>query len=253
MSEILLTALSAAICGAEGWQDVEDFGKMKKDYLKRLLPYKNGIPSDDTFRRFFRGLDVEQFKELFRKWVQTIQSLVQDRVIAIDGKAVRHSFDEETSMLHMVSAFCTEERLVLAQEKVGQKTNEITVIPKLLEWLDLRGSTVTIDAMGCQYAIANQILKQQGQYIFSLKGNQGNLKETVTDYFLDESIRIKLPVHEDWEKGHGRIELRRCFVASDIGWIREIYPEWSSIRSIVQIDSTRKLKTKTTTETRYYS
>ncbi|MBS0236206.1 MAG: ISAs1 family transposase [Proteobacteria bacterium] len=147
------------------------------------MPYKNGIPSDDTFRRFFRALSPNQFQELFHHWIRSIQPIIKDKIIAIDGKASRHSFDEGSAMLHMISAFATEECLVLAQEKVSDKSNEITAIPRLLEWLDLRGSTVTIDAMGCQHAIANQIIKQQGQYIFALKGKQSGLNDDVVGVF----------------------------------------------------------------------
>lgn len=189
MSEILLVTLCAVICGAEGWQDVEDFGKAKIDYLRQFLPYKNGIPSDDTYRRFFRAIDPEKFQELFRSWVESLQSQMQRKQIAIDGKSSRHSFDEDTDMLHMVSAYAAEARLVLAQEKVSEKSNEITAIPKLLEWLDLRGTTVTIDAMGCQYAIADQIIQKEGNYIFSLKGNQGTLCEDVTIYLSDTELK----------------------------------------------------------------
>ncbi len=161
MSEILLVTLCAAICGAEGWQDVEDFGKLKIEHLKIYLPYKNGIPSDDTFRRFFRSIDPESFQNLFREWVKSLQPILTHKVIAIDGKSSRPSFDGEGNMLHMISAYATEAHLVLAQEKVSEKSNEITAIPKLLEWLDIRGSTVTIDAMGCQYKIADKILRKK--------------------------------------------------------------------------------------------
>lgn len=189
MSEILLVTLCAVICGAEGWQDVEDFGKAKIDYLRQFLPYKNRIPSDDTSRRFFRAIDPEKFQELFRSWVQSLQSQIEEKLIAIDGKSSRHSFDGETDMLHMVSAYATEARLVLAQEKVSEKSNEITEIPKLLEWLDLRGTTVSIDGMGCQYAIADQITQKEGNYIFSLKGNQGTLCEDATTYLSDNELK----------------------------------------------------------------
>lgn len=252
ISEILLTTLCAAICGAEGWQDVEDFGNAKLDYLKQILPYKNGIPSDDTFRRFFRALDPTQFKELFCDWVGRIQPQINHSVIAIDGKSSRHSFEDGTQMLHMVSAFATEESLVLGQEKVSAKSNEIQAIPKLLEWLDIKGSTVTIDAMGCQHAIANKIIAKQGQYIFSLKGNQASLQDDVRRYFLDRSICSKLIPYQDWDKGHGRVESRTCWVESDLEWLRQRHPQWHSINSIIRIDSSRQIKDKLTKETRYY-
>lgn len=251
MSEILLTTLCAAICGAEGWQDVEDYGKAKVDCLRRILPYKNGIPSDDTFRRFFRALDPEQFQALFRDWMRNIQPEIESRTIAIDGKSSRHSFDEGVQMLHMISAFATEERLVLAQEKVNEKSNEITAIPHLLQWLDIRGVNVTIDAMGCQYNIADEIIAREGQYVLALKGNQGALNDDVKLYFTGERLK-KLKPYQDWDKGHGRIESRTCWVETDTAWLRERHPQWHSIHSIIRVDSTREIKSKTTTETRYY-
>lgn len=253
MSEILLCTLSAAICGAEGWQDVEDFGKAKIDYLRQFLPYKNGIPSDDTFRRFYRALNPEHFQELFRSWIKRLHVRNGDAgVIAIDGKASRHSFDGDGNMLHMVSAYATEARLVLAQEKVAQKSNEITAIPKLIEWLDIKGNIITIDAMGCQFEIGELIVKKEGQYIFSLKGNQGNFFDDIQT-FLNESKQIeKLEKCEDYDKGHGRIEKRTCWVCQDVSWLREAHPRWKSIKSIIRIDSVRDIKGKITTETRLY-
>ena len=164
MCEILLTALCSAICGAEGWQDVEDFGNAKIEFLRQFLDFKNGIPSDDTFRRFFRALDPEQFQAIFLQWVKQIQPIIEEGVIAIDGKSSRHTFDNDKKMLHMISAYATEARLVLAQEKVSEKNNEITAIPTLLDWLDLKENIVTIDAMGCQYEIADKILNKGGNY-----------------------------------------------------------------------------------------
>jgi len=259
MAEILLTTLCAAICGADGWQDVEDYGKIKLECLRQFLPYKNGIPSDDTFRRFFRGLDPTAFQALFREWVQHIYPVlanadVSENVIAIDGKASRHTFDGDTKMLHMVSAYATEARLVLAQEKVSEKSNEITAIPMLLEWLDVKGSTVTIDAMGCQYKIADIIVKKEGQYIFSLKGNQGELSDDVTLYFTGKTFKSmsEINFHETHDKGHGRIETRKCWVDTDVDWLRKRHPQWGTIQSIIQIESTREIKGTVVTEKRYY-
>lgn len=252
MDEILLAALCGAICGAEGWQDVEDCGKAKLDFLRQYLPFKNGVPSDDTFRRFFRALDPASFQELFSKWVETLRQDNWEEVIAIDGKSSRHSFDGETKMLHMVSAYATESRLVLAQEKVSEKSNEITAIPALLKRLDLRGSTVTIDAMGCQHAIAELILQRHGQYIFSLKGNQGSLHDDIKAYLADPASIKNCKTHKDFDKGHGRIESRVCTVETNIDWLIQRHPNWSTIGSIARIDSTREIKGKSSHETRYY-
>ena len=251
MDEILLVSLCACICGAEGWQDIEDYGNAQLDILKTLLPYKNGIPSDDTFRRFFRALDPVEFQNLFRECVVSLQPQIED-VIAIDGKSSRNSFDENQKMLHMISAYATDARLVLAQEKVDEKSNEIIAIPKLLNVLDLRGSTVTIDAMGCQYAIAKQIIEKEGNYIFSLKGNQSTLNQDVQDFFNDKELCKSASYCEDHDKGHGRLESRKCLVATDVQWLKERHSQWNSINSIVRIESSREINGKTTQETRFY-
>ena len=254
VSEILLVTFLAVMCGAEGWQDVENYGKSKIDYLRCYLEFRNGIPSDDTVRRFFRSVDPEQFKTIFCEWVRNIAKVVDAKVIAIDGKANRRSFDGDGNMLHMVSAFATEARVVLAQEKVADKSNEITAIPKLLHLLDVKGHIVTIDAMGCQYAIADLIVSKGGDYIFSLKGNQGLLCEDV-ELFLNDP-RFKNAGCTDYDKGHGRLETRTCIVATDVARLHERHPKWQTINSIIRIDSTREVtvrgEKKFTQESRYH-
>jgi predicted transposase YbfD/YdcC len=251
VEEILLLSLCACICGAEGWQDVEDFGKLKLPYLRQYLEYANGTPSDDTVRRFYRHIDPEEFERLFRQWVQGLAKKAEVTVIAIDGKSLRHSFDDETNMLHVLSAFATEARLVLGQEKVAQKSNEITAIPLLLQWLDVHGHIITIDAMGCQVKIAKQILQKGGDYIFSLKGNQSHLSEDVTAYFADHDLTKNLASHVEYDKGHGRVETRECWVGHDVEWLQHRHPKWASIRSMIKIHSVRESK-KTTNDVRYY-
>jgi len=152
----------------------------------------------------------------------------------------------------MISAYATEVRLVLAQEKVAEKTNEITAIPKLLNCLDLKGNIVTIDAMGCQYEIADKIMAKQGHYIFSLKGNQGTLNDDVRQYLSDDSVITALVPHVDSDKGHGRIETRTCWVSQDVPWLHDRHPHWKSIQSMIRIDSTREIKGTLSHETRYY-
>lgn len=259
IAEIILVTFLAIICGAEGWKDVENYGKAKIAYLQHYFPYHNGTPSDDTIRRFFRQIDPEQFKAIFCEWVRCLAQTIGAQVIAIDGKSSRHSYDgEDTPMLHTVSAFATEARIVLGQEKVVEKSNEITAIPKLLNLLDIKGHIVTIDAMGCQYEIANQILAKEGQYIFSLKGNQGTLNDDVTLYLNDPHHSNVLPCFTHTDKGHGRIETRKCFVESNVSWLKQAHPKWHSIGSVIRIDSVReftdggKIKHKTETFTRYF-
>lgn len=251
LEEILLLSLCACICGAEGWQDVEDFGKLKLPYLRHYLEYANGTPSDDTLRRFYRHLDPDEFEALFRQWVEGIAKKADVNVIAIDGKSLRHSFDDETKMLHVISAFATEARIVLGQEKVSHKSNEITAIPLMLKWLDVHGHIITIDAMGCQVKIAKQIIHKGGDYIFSLKGNQSHLSEDVSTYFADHDLTKNLASHVEYDKGHGRVETRECWVGHDVEWLHHRHPRWASIRSLIKIHSVRESK-NTTNDVRYY-
>jgi predicted transposase YbfD/YdcC len=252
VAEILFVTFAAMICGANGWQDIEDYGKGRLSYLREYLDYNNGAPSDDTIRRFFRNIDPEQFEELFKKWVETIAKKSDVKVIAIDGKTSRHSFDDMGRPLHMLSAFATECRIVLGQEKVFDKTNEIVAIPEMLQWLDVAGHIVTIDAMGCQFAIADTIVQKGGNYIFALKGNQGSLAEDVRLYFEDKNNPDKYSLHTDYDKAHGRIETRECTVSDNISWLTNLHPRWQSIKSIIMIKSTRDMGKNINTETRYY-
>ena len=253
VSEILLGTFLAVICGAEGWKDVENYGKAKINYLKKYLDYENGSPSDDTIRRFFRSINVENFKKIFYNWINSIANIVDAKVIAIDGKSGRRSYDGDEEMLHIVSAFSAATRVVLGQEKVANKSNEITAIPKLLELLDVKGHIVTIDAMGCQYAIANKIVSKEGDYIFSLKGNQGKLHEDVKFYFNSQSAK-NVSTCVSNSKGHGRDETRECFVCTDVEWIQEKNPRWKTVNSIIKINSIREFKDskKNTQEDRYF-
>ena len=256
VAEILLVTLLAVICGAEGWQDVENYGKSKIKYLRCYLPYECGIPSDDTVRRFFRAINPDHFKEIFSRWVQCIANIANAKVIAIDGKSNRRTFDGDGNMLHMVSAFATEARVVLAQEKVTDKSNEITAIPLLLDLFDVKGHIVTIDAMGCQYAIANKIVDKGGDYIFSLKGNQGSLSEDVELFLNTQVTKNACLTLTDYDKGHGRFETRICFVSNDTEWLHKEHKNWKTIQSIIRIDSTREITErgtkKITQETRYH-
>lgn len=256
MEEILLLALCGMICGSEGFDDLELFGETKLEFLRRYLPYAKGTPSDDTIRRFFRALDYKRFQSCFVAWVNSLSVELGAGVIAIDGKTSRHSFDGEKKALHVISAFASEARLVLAQEKVSEKSNEITAIPELLRWLDLRGALVSIDAMGCQTEIAHQIKELGGDYLLALKGNQSSLHEDVKIYFeaelKKEHPNIAIERHETIDKGHGRIDTRQCFSTGQIDWLKQRHPQWLSLNSIICIRSTRELKNKVTLEYRYY-
>lgn len=252
--EILLLTVCGVAAGCDGWADIEQFGKLKLDALRTFRPFENGVPSDDTLRRFFRSVNPEQFQQLFTQWMQ--QSLepgdAGSRTIAIDGKCLRGSHDGAQRALHMVSAFASEARLVLGQCKVADKSNEITAIPELLKVLDLRDSTITIDAIGCQTAIADQIVEGGGQFVLGLKGNQGSLHDDVRTWFESQPHGSQCETVEQADKGHGRVEYRRVSLSSDLQWLRDRHPKWSKILGIIQIQSTRIVDGKESKEARYY-
>ena len=255
MPEILLLTLCAVICGAESWDDIETFGQAKVEFLRRYLPYTHGIPSDDTLRRFFRAIDPDQFQRLFIEWIRTwLNPEVADKVVAIDGKTLRGSRNGEQMPIHLVSAFASEAGIVLGQVKTHEKSNEITAIPELLEWLDVRGAIVTIDAMGCQKAIAEKIVDKGGDYLLALKGNQSRLHDDVRLHFEEPGPQasIQMEQAETLDKGHGRIEVRHCHVSTDIDWLKKRHPEWKNLNSIVAITSERHIGETVTQETRYF-
>ena len=253
--EILLLTLCAVISGCDGWSDIELFGKTHLDFLRRYLTYKHGVPSDDTLRRFFRAIDPEKFQSLFRKWTQScLTPDVTDKVVAIDGKTLRGSVDNDKSAIHMVSAFASEAGIVLGQIKTAEKSNEITAIPELLEWLDIRGAIVTIDAMGCQKAIAEKIIEGEGNYLLALKGNQSSLHDDVKLHFEQPTkTSISTMMHaKTTNKGHGRIEIRNCRMSCDIDWLKARHPKWVKLNSIIAITSERYTNDKVQIETRYF-
>jgi len=256
LDEVLFASLCGVICGAEGWKDLELFCNSKIDFLKKYLPFKNGIPSNDTFARVFWLLNPKQFKECFMRWVSYLQEKIP-KLVALDGKKIRRSFDKakDKKALHMISAFATESNIVLGQEKVNCKSNEITAIPKLLELLDLKGSLVTIDAMGCQREIAKKIKDQDADYILALKDNQGVFHDEVKTFFTEEIKNnfegVECNFYEDFDKAHRRIEIRKCWSTEDIEWITNL-KRWKGLKSISMIESTRIIDNQKTTEIRFY-
>ena len=254
--EVLFIVLCGTICGAESWRDFVLFGREKKEFLRRYFPYTNGIPSKNTFARVFWALDPEIFKSCFIEWVKLLQSLLAG-VVAIDGKTLCNSIDgkENNAAIHMVSAFATEARLVLAQQKIFEKSNEITAIPLLLNVLNLKGTTVTLDAMGCQKEIAKKIQEKEANYVFALKGNQGTLNEDIRLFMEKEtekgqSTKIE-DYHEETDAGHGRIETRKCWVSSQIDWLEQ-KPLWAGLKTIAMLEETREVGEKRSIERRFF-
>ena len=258
--DVVVIAICAVICGADSWVDVEMFGKSKKNWLSQLLALLNGIPSHDTFGRVFGRLNPVQFERCFKEWVETVSEVVEGQVVAIDGKTVRGSHDRMAgkSAIHMVSAWASVNRLVLGQIKVADRSNEITAIPELLDMLDVSGCTVTIDAMGCQKEIARKIADRGADYILALKRNQPQLYDDVAETFdhlrRSEFSDIDYRFCETVEKGHGRIEKRRCWAVSDpsyLGYVND-RGEWTKLESLAMVESERTVNGDTTTQTRYY-
>lgn len=254
LSDILALTILAVISGAESWVDVEEFGLNKESWLINFLKLPNGIPSHDTIGRVFSRLNPEHLEQCFLTWVKSLIQVNGTEVIAIDGKTIRRSYDGEHRAIHMISAWATQNGLVLGQLKTKDKSNEITAIPELLGMIDVAGCTVTIDAMGCQRTIAQAILEQGGDYILALKGNQKTLHDDVQFYF--ETARkkafrgIEHDEYETIEKGHGRIETRRYWVTKQIGWLDE--HQWPGLKAIGCVESIREMKDKITCEQRYF-
>lgn len=260
LTDVIAIAICAVICRANGWTDVELFGKSKREWLETFLELPNGIPSHDTFGRVFAMLDAEQFGRCFMDWVSAVSELTKGDVIAIDGKTVRRSADKANgkSALHLVSAWSSANRLVLGQRKVDGHSNEITAIPQLLRSLDVSGSVVKMDAMGCQKKVAREIVEQGADYVLALKGNQRELYDDVSDTFLqwDESVG---DFFEQVEKSHGRIETRRCRSVTDSEWIDYLNgkgecgeSEWPALSSVAMVECERVLEGVATSQKRYY-
>ena len=258
--DIVTIALCAVLCGADNWVEIEHFGQTKEPWLRDFLALPHGVPSHDTFGRVFARLDPAAFERCFLAWVQAVVGAPGAQVVAVDGKTLRRSHDRSTgkAALHLVSAWATANHLVLGQVAAEAKSNEITAIPILLQALDLAGCTVTIDAMGCQRVIAQQILDQGGHDILALKENQATLSQEVAETFaLTAQTHGADAVHSQArtvDKGHGRIEIRRHCVLSDpdlLAWLQERHA-WPGLQAIGMVQAERRIGEERTHETRYY-
>lgn len=258
--DIIAIAICAVICGAEGWVDIELYGKSKQPWLSTFLELPNGIPSHDTFGRVFSLLDAEQFQLAFYEWVFAVNELVQGQVINIDGKCLRGSDDKYLGKraVYMVSAWAEANELVLGQRKVDEKSNEITAIPELLKLLAIAGCIVTIDAIGTQTSIAQTIIEAQADYVLSVKENQGHLFEDISVLFaVDQAQGFKYAAFEnakDTHKGHGRIEVRECWSTSNPEYLSLIRhaQNWTGLQSIAMVLCTRIVGDKQTQQVRFY-
>jgi predicted transposase YbfD/YdcC len=258
--DILTIALCAVICGADSWVEVEQFGNAKRSWLEGFLPLPNGIPSHDTFGRVFAHLDPARFEECFLAWVQGIVTPQAGDLVAIDGKVSCRSHDRRAGKgaLDVVSAWAESHRLVLGQVAVADKSNEITAMPRLLEALALEGCIVTIDAMGCQTAIAQQIIDQGADYVLALKGNQGTLHQEVAATFTEARAEDFRDLPHGYTRtvdgSHGRIEVRQYWTLAHEEMLAYLNTQerWPRLRSIGMVERERRTEAKTTDETWYY-
>lgn len=255
--DILVISICAVICGAEHWTEVASFGKCKINWFRSFLELPNGIPSHDTFGRVFAILDPKQLQAAYARWVQGFMKDVDVRHCCVDGKTVRGSghMPDGKKAIHVLSAYAHECGLVLTQRKVDDKSNEITAIPEVLRSLQLKGMLVSIDAMGCQKEIATQIKKQEGEYVLSLKGNQGKLSADVERHFAcaerDGFALLDHDSHETVDGGHGRVETRRYDVIGDAGWL-DPQGKWGGLSAIGRVRSERVVNKQKSVEERFY-
>lgn len=260
--DIVVIAVCGTLCGAESWTEIELFGQEKEAWLKKYLELPNGIPSHDCFRYFFMKLDPHQFQKCFIEWTDEIREEFEKEGVSIDGKTVRHSYDKfnEQGAIHMVSAWANENEIVLGQVKVDEKSNEITAIPKLLEVLELKGCVVTMDAMGCQKEIVKEVREQGAEYLVALKENQGRLYEDTQLLFEDMGkyqYNRKVYAHDYHKtvtKGHGRIDIRECWVVSGPEILSHFRTsaDWKDLKTVIQVRRERKEGNKSSKETKYY-
>lgn len=256
--DILVITICAVLCGAESWDEIEAFGEIREEWLRKFLELPNGIPSHDTFARVMSLLDTEELQSSFVEWARgVIRQGIGREVVAIDGKTLRRSGDKKSGKkaVHMIQALSTEEGLLLGQRETEEKSNEITAIPELLKVLELNGCIVTIDAMGCQKDIAKAIVEKKCDYVLAVKENQEQLHGDIRLY-LDEQIKNGFQnaghdYYETGEKGHGRQEIRKYWVTSDIKWLYN-RSHWVGLTSIGVVESRRTVEGQTAVERRYY-
>jgi predicted transposase YbfD/YdcC len=255
LQDIIVVALCAVIAGAQDWQQIVTFGRNRLEWLRGFLQLPNGIPSHDTFERVLDRLKPQAFQACFGDWVQAVSAALRIKHIAIDGKTLRGSGSAKLGSLHLVSAWATAQHLSLAQVAVDAKSNEITAIPALLELLELNGALVTIDAMGCQKAIAQKIVDHGGHYALTVKDNQEHLLEDIQHLFLKafdtDFTGLDHDVYQTRERGHGREEYRCYTVVHSTEGIRHA-DAWANLTTIGMCYSERTVKGETTCEARYF-
>ena len=257
LDELLLLSLLAVLAGADTFCDIARFGEKKLDLLRRFLPFENGAPTHDRIGEIYAALDPAALQRCFAAWAARLTNSPVE-VIEIDGKTLRGSGGkrkDSRAAIHVVSAFAARHRLVLAQTKVAEKSNEITAIPALLDMLSIEGAVVTIDAMGCQRAIVQKIIDKKAHYIIALKGNQGTLLADVELFVTEQKANgfkhCRATTHQSVDADHGRIETRRYSVIHDVDWLQARHG-WPGLKGVIIVESRRETGDKIETETRLY-
>jgi predicted transposase YbfD/YdcC len=256
--DIMFLTVSAVLSGSRGWEDIEEFGHSKLDWLRRFIELPNGIPRHDTIARVLGRLDPNALQQCFFQWMSDVLDAMGGDVIAIDGKSLRRSFDRASrkNALHLVNAWSCIGGVVLGQVKTEEKSNEITAIPRLLELLEIKKCIITIDAIGCQKNIASEIIKKKADYVLGIKNNQPSLYDDCTQYFekyipQKDKPCPKVGVFESIDKAHGRIEIRRCCQSTEL----ELLPacaDWEGARSVLRVECERHTNTGISVEARYF-
>jgi predicted transposase YbfD/YdcC len=254
--DILVLSLCAVVCGADSFCAIETFACAREEWLRTFLDLRHGIPTHDTIGRVFAALDPKALSEAFRRWALAVARLTHGEVVAIDGKTLRRSFQEagSSSFVHMVSAWATGNGLVLGQVKTEEKSNEITAIPRLLQLLNVKGCLVTIDAMGCQKHIAEDIQSASADYLLAVKDNQPTLSAevaTIFEHCRRDPTAFGVDFHETDDRGHGRTEIRRCWTTDMVESLSQ-RADWKGLSSLVMVESERTVAGATSTESRYF-
>ncbi len=258
--DIILIAVCAVLCGAESWSEVEEFGQAKETWLRQYLELPAGIPSHDTFSRVFRLIDAAEFQRRFMVWVEQTFRVERGQVIAVDGKTARGSKDSfrDQDAIHLVSAWASQSSILLGQRQVDQKSNEITAVPELLKLLFIKGCIVTVDALNCQKDTARTVIDREADYVFALKANHPQLYQDVIDWFAwarQQAFRdVRHDFHQTVNKGHGRLEIRRCWAIHDPLALEAMghYDGWAGLRTVVMVERERHCADHSQTETVYY-
>ena len=251
--DVVSIALLAMICGAEGWSEMEEFAHARQDWLRTFLELPGGIPTDDTFRRLLSKLSPTAFEQAFCSWTQALAGALAGKGVSIDGKSIRGSADPGAGrgMVHLVHAWVSDQQLLVAQVQTEAKSNETAALPALLALLDLKGAVVTIDAAGCQKNIADQLVRQKADYVLSLRDNHPLFHQEVLAYFEAEKDSPQVRVHQSTEGDHGRVEVRRVYTTSEVGWFAE-RNKWAGLKSLVLVQCERQGQGASKREARTY-